>query len=336
MMLRPVSRLVPKRCAGTTLPCGRPGGVTARVPPARLPGARAAPRCRQCPHSFADEYGIPRRYSSYKELANDPDLDAIYVCTPHPFHCENSILCLEAGKAVLCEKPLTINAKEARKVIEYARAKRVFLMEAMWTRFLPVYTNIRQWLNSGAIGDISMLKADFGYREAWGFDDRHVNLLLGGGALLDIGVYTISLASLVFKEHPSRIESVSHIGETGVDQQAAMVFGYSKGQLAQLSCSMDTNMPHDAWIFGSKGSIYIPGFWRTTTATLRREGEKEEIVEIPFQATGYEYEAMEVMECVREGKLESEIAPLDESLEIIKIMDQIRAKWGLKYPGDDV
>ena len=285
---------------------------------------------------FADEYGIPKRYGSYKDLAEDSDLDAIYVCTPHPFHCEHSMLCLEAGKAVLCEKPITVNAREAGKVIDYARKKKVFLMEAIWTRFLPVYTRIREWLNTGAIGDVGMLKADFGYCEAWPPDDRHVSLQLAGGVLLDIGVYTISLASMVFKESPLNIESMAHIGETGVDQQAAIIFGYSKGQLAQLSCSMDTNMPHDAWIFGTKGSIHIPNFWRTDTAKLIREGEEEEIVEIPFKATGYEYEAMEVMKCVRGGKLESEIAPLNESLEVMKTMDLIRTKWGLRYPGDAV
>lgn len=294
-----------------------------------------ASRSMERANSFADMYGIPKRYDTYEDLANDPNVDAIYVSTPNPFHCEQSILCLEAGKAVLCEKPITINAGEASKVIECARKNKVFLMEAMWSRFVPVYDKIREWLNTGAIGEVGMLKADFAYRRPWDPEDRHVNLRLGGGALLDIGVYTVSLASMVFGGPPSTIVSVPYIGETGADLQSAVVFGYDGGKHAQLSCSTEILMPHDAWIYGTTGSIHIPWFWRTTSAVLKREGKDDEVVETPFKATGYEYEAMAVMACVRAGKLESELAPLDESLEVMKTMDQIRAQWGLKYPGEN-
>lgn len=300
-----------------------------------LPDARliaVGSRSREKAEKFASRFNIPHRHGSYVDLANDPDVDAIYVSTPHPFHKESSILCLKAGKAVLCEKPLAVNAREVKEIIACARESKRFLMEAMWTRFLPVTVKVREWLAEGAIGEVRMLTADFGFRSGWNPEGRLLNPELAGGGLLDVGVYTIAMAYMVFGVPPSRIASVAHIGETGVDEQATMLLGYDAGQLALLSCAIRTNVPQDAKILGTEGSIHIPDFWHATSATLHAAGKDAQRVEMPFVGNGYNYEAAEVSACLREGKLESDIMPLNESLSIMETMDKIRAQWGLKYP----
>jgi len=282
--------------------------------------------------AFGDEFGAPHRHGSYADLANDPDVDAIYIATPHSFHKENSLLCLEAGKAVLCEKPFTINAREAEEVIRTARDRQVFLMEAMWSRFLPVMVKVRQWLADGAIGEVRMLHASFAFRAGWDPEGRLLNPELGGGGLLDIGVYTVSLAFMVFGGAPARITTQAHLGDTGVDEQAAITFGYDQGELAQLTCGIRINVPDHARIFGTEGWIEVPHFWHATQATLFAGEGDPETIEIPEQGNGYEYEAAEVAQCLEDGKLESDVMPLDETLAIMRTMDQVREQWGLKYP----
>jgi predicted dehydrogenase len=284
---------------------------------------------------FADKFDIPKRHGSYIDLANDPDVDAIYVSTPHPFHKEYSILCLKAGKAVLCEKPMAINAQQAKEMIDCARAEKKFLMEAMWTRFLPAIVKVREWVAEGAIGEPRMLTADFGFRSGWNPKGRLMNPEMAGGGLLDVGVYTVAMAYMVFGK-PSRIASMAHIGETGVDEQAAMVLGYDAGQLALLSCAIRTNTPQEARIMGTEGSIHIPGFWYSNSATLYASGKGPMQADTLLEGNGYNYEAVEVMRCLREGKLESDVMPLDESLSIAQTMDQMRAQWGLKYPMEGI
>ena len=281
---------------------------------------------------FGDEFDVPRRHSSYAALADDPDVDVVYVATPHTLHCENSLLCLQAGKAVLCEKPFTVNAGEAEQIIALAREKGLFLMEAMWTRFLPAMAKTRQLLADGAIGDVRMLMADFGFRASFNPQSRLFDPSLGGGALLDVGVYPISLASLVFGAPPSRISSMAHLGQTGVDEQGAMIFGYDQGQLAVLIAATQANTPQAATVSGTGGriQIYSP-WWQATTLTLSVQ-DQAKVLHLPFKGNGYNYEAAEVMNCLRDGKTESDVLPLDETLSIMQTMDQIRAQWGLRYP----
>jgi predicted dehydrogenase len=281
---------------------------------------------------FAAWYGIPHRHTTYAGLASDPDVDAVYVATPHPFHKDNSLLCLNAGKAVLCEKPFTLNAAQAEEVIKLARAKRLFLMEAMWTRFLPILVEVRELLAEDAIGDVRMLSADFGFRADWDPKGRLLNPELGGGALLDVGVYALSLASAVFGI-PARVAGLAHVGATGVDEQLGIVLGYGQGQLAILSAAVRTNSPQEALLMGTEGSIRIHSpWWKPTALTLSKTGQADEVVELPYSSNGYNYEAAEVIACLRAGKTESDIMPPDETLAIMKTMDQLRAEWGLKYP----
>jgi predicted dehydrogenase len=291
-------------------------------------------RTQESANAFGDEFNVPRRYTSYEALAHDPDVDAIYIGTPHPMHAPNMLLCLEAGKAVLCEKPFTINAREAEGVIRRAREKRLFLMEAMWTRFAPAMAKVRELVAADAIGEVRMLTADFGFR--FGFEPKHrlLNPELGGGGLLDVGIYPVSLSYMLFGA-PDEIVSQAHLGETGVDEQTALIFKYSGGQLALLSCAVRTETPQEALIMGTKGRIKIaPTWWKPERFTLNISGQPEQVIDMPFTGNGYNYEALEVMNCLRAGLLESPIMPLDETLSIMRTLDAARAPWGLVYPGE--
>lgn len=305
-------------------------GGLAVIPDAELTAVGS--RTVETANAFADQYNVPRRYASYEELAADPDVDVIYVATPHPFHKENSLLCLDAGKAVLCEKPFTMNAREAEAVVARAREKGVFLMEAMWTRFLPISGKVRQWISEKAIGDVRMIAADFGYRAEFDPEMRAFNPDLGGGGLLDVGVYPIAYISMILGPEPDRIASLADLGDTGVDEQAAVVLGYPQGELALLSCAVRTDTPNEVRILGTNGQIHLhPPFFTGTTATLKA-GNREETVELPLEGNGYNYQAVEVMKCLRDDRLESGLIPLDETVAIMNIMDRIRSQWGLKYP----
>jgi dihydrodiol dehydrogenase / D-xylose 1-dehydrogenase (NADP) len=284
---------------------------------------------------FAEERGIPRRYASYEELAADPDLDVVYVATPHPFHAANTELCLGAGKAVLCEKPFTVNAVEAERVVGLARERGLFLMEGMWTRFLPLMERVRALISTGGIGEPRILTADFGFRAPLDPASRLFAPDLGGGALLDVGVYCVSLASMVLGQ-PVRTVGLSHLGETGVDEQAAMILEHEAGRLSNLSIGIRTATPQEATILGTEGYLKIQApWWRPTTMTISRPGREDETVEAPITGNGFNYEAAEVMRCLDEGRNESGIMPLDETLSVMRAMDDLRAAWGLRYPSEE-
>lgn len=293
-----------------------------------------ASRSMEKARAFGAEYGVKRAYGSYEELVRDPEVDIVYIATPHPMHFENAMLCLEAGKAVLCEKPFTMNAREAEALIAFAREKGLFLMEAMWTRYLPAIVKVREWLSKGLIGEVRFLKADFGYRCAWDPEGRLLNPVLGGGALLDVGIYPVSFASMVFGAQPRSVKSLAHIGETGVDEQFAALFEYEGGAIASLSGALRTDFVNDALILGTHGRIHVPDFFHAKTATLHTASGAEEVFGPEFEGNGYQYEAAEAMRCLREGKLESSIMPLEETLAIMRTMDAIRSQWGLKYPSE--
>jgi dihydrodiol dehydrogenase / D-xylose 1-dehydrogenase (NADP) len=282
--------------------------------------------------AYASKYNIPKVYGSYDELLRDPDVEIIYIATPHPMHKNWVIKSLEAGKAVLCEKPITVNAYEAEEIFNAAKKNNVFFMEAMWTRFLPVMVKVREWVKDGAIGEVRMLKADFGFRADLDREGRLFNPSLAGGALLDAGIYPISFAYMVFGKVPVEIISTVHLGETGVDEQGASIFKYDKGELAVIESAVRTNTPQEAYILGTKGSIKIPQFWCARSAILNTNDGKSLVYEDSRQSIGYGFEAEEVMSCLSKDEKESSVMPHMESLEIMKTMDTIRSQYGLKYP----
>ena len=282
--------------------------------------------------AFADTFAIPHRHASYEALVNDADVDVIYVATPHPFHKEHSLLALNAGKAVLCEKPVTINAHELQEMVDTARAKNLFLLEGHWSRFFPLMGRVRELLKEGAIGEPRLVGCDFGFRTGVNPEGRLFKPALGGGALLDVGCYTVSFASMVLGA-PDRVQGMATLGETGVDEQAAMILGYPGGQFALLSTAIRTNTPHTAVINGTDGRITIHGpWWTPTRATVQRSGKGEEVIEMPFESSGFNYEAAHVADCLRQGLTESPVLPLDESLSIMRTLDTLRQQFGLKYP----
>lgn len=283
-------------------------------------------------NTFGDMFGIEKRYGSYKELVQDKDIDVVYISTPNSFHKEHTILCLENKKAVICEKPFGSNQGEVEEMIKVAKENKVFLMEAMWTRYFPVVRKVKKWVEEGRIGKVKMLKGDFGFKSTTGYEDIRFNKALAGGSLMDVGIYPISFASMIYKQQPQDIKSMAHIGKTGVDEQASMIFGYDEGQMALLSCAITTETPRNMYIIGDKGFIHIPNVWYAQTATLKIDGQEDLVIDMPMEGNGYNYEVEEVVRCLKEGKLESEIMPLSESLKILGTLDSIRKQWNLIYP----
>ncbi|EEF62807.1 Gfo/Idh/MocA family protein [Pedosphaera parvula] len=281
--------------------------------------------------AFAVESNVPYRHASYESLVSDSKVDAVYVATPHSLHAENILLALEAGKPVLCEKPFTINAVQAEQVIHFAREKKILLMEAMWTRFLPLMVRLRELLAEGVIGEVEVLTADFGFKA----DRRGGRLFdpaLGGGALLDLGVYPVSLAYMIFGP-PVQVTGLVEIGTTGVDEKAAMIFKHAKGQLALLQTLITANTFHEASLVGTEGKITLhKSWWKGSDMTVALDNGGEELLEFPYTGNGYQFEAEAFMDCMRNGKTECAVMSLDETLAIMKTMDALRAQWGLKYP----
>lgn len=280
--------------------------------------------------AFGDAHQIPNRHASYEALAADPEVDAIYIATLNSLHQDNSILCLNHGKAVLCEKPFTINRVQAEAVLAVAREKNIFIMEAMWTRFIPALQQAMAWIDEGAIGEVRMVQANFGFRydAAPLFDPA-----LGGGALLDVGIYPITLAHMAFRQAPTQIRSLPYLGRNGVDEQSAYLLGYDGGGLALLGSAIQTKTPYDGYIMGTDGMITLhDSFWNASRVSLERPEEAPVTKEFPHHCNGYEYEAQEVHRCLRAGKLESDIMPHQTTLDILETMDNIRLQWGLRYP----
>ncbi|MBN1639842.1 MAG: Gfo/Idh/MocA family oxidoreductase [Anaerolineae bacterium] len=290
-------------------------------------GSRSIERAR----GFAADHGFERAYGSYAELVADSGVDIVYVATPHSYHRAHTLLCLTHGKGVLCEKPMGVHAGDVQQMVDAARLHGRFLMEAMWTRTLPVIRQVRAWLDEGRIGEVRLLSADFGFRAGWNPSSRLLDRALGGGALLDVGIYVLALASLVFGPHPSEVRASAHLGKTGVDEQTALLLKYPDGALAVLTCAIRTETAHLARIDGTAGSIEIPRFWCAESATLHVRGTDPISTAAP---SGYHFEAAEATACVREGRLESDLMPLDESLALAQLMDCVRAQIGLVYPMD--
>jgi dihydrodiol dehydrogenase / D-xylose 1-dehydrogenase (NADP) len=281
---------------------------------------------------FAEHYRIPRAYGSYHALADDPDVDIIYIATPHTLHYENTLMCLEAGKHVLCEKPFAMNARQTREMIELARQKNLFLMEAWWSRFLPATVKLLELLPE--IGTIRSLTADFGFHLPYDPKHRLLDKSLGGGSLLDIGVYPVSFAMLILGK-PDQILTSAHMGPTDVDVNASYIFHYDNGTMAVLHSSLVGWTSLDGHVVGEKGRLTLPGpFWMTTAVQLATGWDETRVYQTPMTGNGYVHEAEEVMRCLREGRRESNLRPLSATLDVMEVLDAIRTEWGLVYEAD--
>jgi predicted dehydrogenase len=303
---------------------------------ALLPGSEVfavGSRSRASADAFGDEFGVLHRHASYQSLVGDPSVDVVYVATPHPGHHGAALLAISAGKAVLVEKPFAMDAAQAREMIDAARERGTFLMEAMWTRFLPHIARVREILAAGTLGDVVYLTAEHGQ---WFAADPRFRLFapdLGGGALLDLGIYPVSFASLVLGV-PARITAVSDRAFTGVDATTSMIFQYDGGAHAVLTTTLRAASGNPAAIHGTAARIEIDGWFYTPTTfrVIARDGAELERFDQPYVGRGLRGEAAEVGRCLQAGLLESPLMPLDETYTIMQAMDEVRRQIGLSYP----
>lgn len=288
-------------------------------------------RAQATADEFGDRHDVPRRHPSYARLVADEAVDVVYVATPHPGHHDAALAAIEAGKAVLVEKPFTMDAGEALSLVAAARRHGVFLMEAMWARFVPHMVRLRSLVRDGALGDVRTVLADHGQWFAPDPDHRLFAPSLGGGALLDLGVYPVSLASMLFGE-PAAVTAVGTPAFTGVDAQTSMVMTYDGGRQAVLSCTLEALGANRATVVGTEARIELDPVWYTPGGfwLLRRDGTAERYDE-PHEGSGLRHEAAEVMRCMRADLTESPVMPLDETVAIMRTLDEVRRQIGLDY-----
>lgn len=305
-----------------------------RLPNARLHAVASASIERA--GVFAKAYDVEHAYGSYEEIVNCPGLDVVYIATPHVLHFENAMRCLEKNIPVLCEKPFAMNLGEARKMVDLARQNKVFLMEALWTRFIPAVEYALALVAQGEIGTIHTVKADFGFRLPHDPVSRIYDKTLGGGSLLDVGIYPALLALFVLgKPLPEDISAAATFTASGVDESCAFTFKYAGNRLALGHSTITANTPVEAWIYGTEGSIYFHPRWHHTQKLTITEydghNDKSRDVEFPYEGWGYAFEAEHVMQCLAEGRTESDRVPLDFTLDLTETLDSIRQKIGLEY-----
>lgn len=300
-----------------------PGAVLAAVASRSIDSAAA----------FAGEFG-GAAFGSYQALADAAGIDIVYIATPHPMHFENATMALNAGKAVLCEKAFTINRRQAEQIVALARAKKLFMMEAMWTRFMPALAAVRAIIASGEIGQVHQVFADFGFAAPLDPAHRVNDPSLGGGALLDLGIYPLSIAAALLGPVTS-VLAQADMGPTGVDLQTAFSLRHEGGGMSLCSCSLKARTPAELTVAGTLGHVRMNTmFHRATTITVATEGGTRTIA-TPYLGNGYVHEAIEAGRCLRAGLLESGAMPLDETVALMGVLDTIRAQIGLRYPADD-
>jgi len=343
-----------------------------RVPGAVLAGV--ASRSVENAQQFAQQFQNCQAYGSYPALVNAPDIDVVYVATPPVRHYEDCLLALNAGKPVLCEKPFTMNRREAEEIFATAKAKNLFCMEAMWMRFIPLMQEVRRLVQQGELGTVRWLTADFGYPVGFSAENRLFNRDLGGGTLLDRGCYPLSLA-LYLLGQPEQVTGFAHLGTTGVDEQCGMLLKFGDGAIAQLSATVQTYGTNQAIIAGTRGQLTIKApFYYPEKIEVQRFPDTTQLTASPkvglptdvkgrLKATlkthpwykrlrqfrpqsrqsiahidggnGYQYQAAEVGRCVRSGLLESPVMPWADTLQVLEVMDTLRQSWQLRYPQDD-
>jgi predicted dehydrogenase len=285
-------------------------------------------------NDFAKTYSIEKVYTSYEDLINDPNVDVIYIATPHPFHYEQTLLCLRNGKPVICEKPLALNYRQANEMIQAARTENVFLMEAMWSRFFPATKKALELMQSGIIGEVKYLQADFGFAAPVDLNNRVYNMDLGGGAQLDVGVYPLFLALLMLGK-PDEVKSFSQLASTGADTVTSALLSYKNGTIANVLSAIVTDSPKQADIMGTLGRITMHTPWhKSQLITLRlNSGEVTEFA-FPYPGNGFQYQVEEVVSCLNAGKKESDLMPHSLSLLMAQISDEIRKQGGVIYDAD--
>ena len=283
----------------------------------------------------AQRYHAPYAYGSYLELAQSDQVDLVYIATPHPFHAEQAMLMMRHGKHVLCEKPMAVNDREVQQIIDCARENKVFLMEAMWTRFLPCVQALTAAVQRGEIGEVRNIFGEFSsYTDRYDPQDRLFNPALAGGALLDVGVYPLMLCTQLLGDTPRTVQSLCRKSPEGVDLHTSVQMQYANGAIAQIFCGMDARGNDWMQIFGTKGYIKLPACWHPKTFTICRKGEPEQEMIFAQGEEGYHYEFDHAARCIQQGLLESPVMPLSESLAVSRLCTAIRHEQGIFYPNE--
>lgn len=276
--------------------------------------------------AFASDYNIPNAYGSYEEVYQSPDVDAIYIATPHAFHFEMASAALKAGKHVLCEKPITVNLAECNQLVEIAKNSGKYLMEGMWTYFLPTIQKVKQWIDEGSIGKVKHIKADFGFVAPFNPEGRLFDPKLGGGSLLDIGIYPIALTWLIYQKPASNMTVIAKKASTGVDSDVTLLFEYDDA-LASLQSSITMMLQNSAYIIGEQGYIEIQNFWKTKKAILHLANGSTEVFEDDRSSNGFNFETDAVNEDILAGKTQSDIVPWSTSLQLQETMMAVMSKF---------
>ncbi|GAC1372769.1 MAG: Gfo/Idh/MocA family oxidoreductase [Hymenobacter sp.] len=304
----------------------------ARVPQARLHAvaSRSLPKAQ----AFAAAFDVPHAVGSYEELLAVPGIDVVYIATPHSEHCAHALLCLRAGLPVLCEKAFARNAAQARQMVRVAREQRVFLMEAMWTRFFPAVAHALDLVRAGAIGEVKHLVADFGFAAPFDPQGRLFNPALAGGSLLDVGIYPLFISHLFLGE-PTAVRAVSTPTGTGVDGSCAMALAYAEGATARLFSTVEAPTDNQCILYGTQGQLRLTGrFHAPDGVWVQRLGQEAQVVAYEKDGYGYHYEAAHVQACLAQGLEESPLLPLAVSLQLMELLDAVRDQIGLRYPGE--
>ena len=303
------------------------------VPDAEL--VAVASRSLDSATEFAKEYCVKRAHGTYQALADDDGVDVVYIATPHAMHHENAILCLKGGKALLVEKAFTLNRREAQEIADLARQRKLFVMEAMWTRFQPAMLEAKRMIDMGEIGNVRNLQADFGFTAEAGPEHRLLNPALGGGSLLDLGIYPLSMAAF-FLGPVKGVQGFGELTPAGVDLQASFVLRHAGGALSACSCSLNSWTPTTLTICGDQGFLRLHGrFHQTESFTIGQNRGAEREFRFPRIGNGYAHEAIEVGRCLREGLLESPAMALDETVALMGVLDDLRAQLGVRYSVDE-
>ena len=281
---------------------------------------------------FAGKFKVPKIYDRYEALVADPDVDIIYIATPHPFHYAQTLLCLNHKKAVLCEKPLTMNHKNASEMVSLARSKGTFLMEGMWSRFFPATIKTLELIRAGVIGEIKFLRADFGFVAPYNPEGRVFNLKLGGGAQLDVGVYPMFLALLILGK-PEKIQALAQRALTGADETTSAQFYFKNGSIAHIMSSVAADTPKQAEIIGTLGTIVMHTPWHKSQAiTIKKNTGETEPIDLPYSGIGFEFQLAHATACMQNGLKESSLMPHDLSLWMAGTADEILSQGGIVYP----
>ncbi len=284
---------------------------------------------------FANQYCISKYYGSYEELVHDADIDIVYIATPNSMHFDNIKMCIESGKHVLCEKPMTLNSSEAQILFELAKQKNVFLMEAFWIQMLPLYDIVKPLLEAGELGEIKHLSAVFGFFTEGEKKIRKFKHELGGGTLLDIGIYTIGFACMVLGYSPEIIKSFVKMNEYGTDEIETVILEYPQGKTAALSMAIGLNMPREAVIYGTNAIMKFEDFQEAQKVIIEYNDGSNKVIESPFEINGFEYQIRECIHCIENGKYCSDVQTPEKTIAVMNIMDKIRYEWGMKWENEN-